>query len=75
MFKWTKECQESFEQLKKMLTRIPLLAFPDPNKPYILYTDSSDLVVGACLSQKCDKSGIEKPIYFLSHKLSESQRK
>ena len=63
-FNWNSQCQKSFEELKKMLTRIPLLAFPDPNKPYILYTDSSDTNIGACLSQKCDKNGTEKPVYY-----------
>ena len=81
-FKWTNECQKAFEYLKESLSTIPLLAYPDPNRPYILYTDASDTCVGACLVQECDDKeewvpGIknEKPIYFLSHKLSPTQVK
>lgn len=57
-----------------------MLGYPDPDKPYILYTDASHDTVGACLMQPTDeKSGLfpgdrnEKPIYYLSHKLSATQ--
>ncbi len=79
-FKWDENCQTAFEVLKQELTRVPLLSFPDPNKPYILYTDSSDTCIGACLVQETDEPveiipGVknEKPVYFLSHKLSDTQ--
>ena len=78
-FKWDDKCQSAFEQLKADLTVVPLLAYPDPNKPYILYTDASKNCIGSVLVQECEGEmwipGIkdEKPIYFLSHKMSESQ--
>ena len=81
-FKWDNNCQNAFDFLKESLTVVPLLSFPDPNKEYILYTDASDTAIGACLVQESDKTddenlfpGIknEKPIYFLSHKLSDTQ--
>ena len=81
-FKWTEECQTAFEQIKKQLTVVPLLAHANPNKPYLLYTDASDMGIGACLCQKSEEGeswlpGIpdEKPIYFISHKLTPSQRR
>ena len=81
-FKWSEECQTVFEYLKQSLTIVPLLAYPDPNKPYTLYTDASNSCIGACLTQACeDDDGIlpnvknEKPIYYLSHKLSRTQCK
>jgi len=60
---------------------VPLLAYPDTNKPYTLYVDASAGCVGACLTQSCEQDdqevipGIkhEKPLYFLSHKLSATQ--
>ncbi|KAK3097609.1 hypothetical protein FSP39_011373 [Pinctada imbricata] len=73
-FKWTVECQNAFDFLKDSLTVVPLLAYPDTNKPYVLYTDASNNCVGACLTQETDE-GEEKPIYFLSHKLSHTQTK
>ena len=64
--------QEAFQFIKDSLTVVPLLVYPDPNKPYVLYTDASDKCIGSCLVQEGD-DGEEKPIYFLSHKLSDSQ--
>ena len=81
-FKWTPECQAAFEFLKESLTVIPLLAYPDINLPYKLYTDASENCIGAALSQEqedIDEDGngtgemVEKPIYFLTHKLSPTQ--
>ena len=81
-FQWTKSCQTAFDKLKEKLTMVPFLAYPDPNKPYTLYTDVSDSCIGACLTQECDDqvefapgAKTEKPIFFLSHKLSDTQRK
>ena len=71
-FKWTSECQTAFDFLKESLTVVPLLAYPDTNKPYVLYTDASNNCIGACLTQKTDNEE-EKPIYFLSQKLSPTQ--
>ena len=49
------------------------MAYPDTSKPYILYTDASDDCIGACLCQQHEEG--EKPIYYLSHKLTASQTK
>jgi len=75
-FKWTVQCQKAFDYLKDSLTVVPLLVYPDTQKPYVLYTDASDACIGAVLTQKGeDGEGkeVEKPIYFLSHKLSDTQ--
>ena len=72
-FRWTPECQRAFDFLKDSLTVVPLLAYPDTNKPYVLYTDASNSCIGSCLTQEVD--GEEKPINYLSHKLSPSQKK
>lgn len=82
-FKWTSAHQEAFEYIKESLTVVPLLFYCNPNRPFILYTDASQMCIGACLTQMCneDESGkplstpIEKPIYYLSHKLSKTQCK
>ena len=72
-FKWADVHQKAFDFIKESLTSVPLLAYPDPNVPYILYTDASDTCIGSFLTQTCE--GEEKPIYYLSHKLSRSQCK
>ena len=40
-FEWTPVCQESFELLKANLMTDPILTHPDPNLPYVLFTDAS----------------------------------
>ncbi|CAG2254460.1 Retrovirus-related Pol polyprotein from transposon 17.6,Transposon Ty3-I Gag-Pol polyprotein,Transposon Ty3-G Gag-Pol polyprotein,Retrovirus-related Pol polyprotein from transposon 297 [Mytilus edulis] len=79
-FQWDEECQRAFDFLKYSLTVTPLLAYPDLKKPYVLYTDASNDTIGACLTQPCEEEEThlsclrkEKPIYFLSHKLSDTQ--
>ena len=54
----------------------PLLVYPDPQKPYVLYTDASDTCIGAVLTQQGkdeNEKDVEKPIYLLSPKLSSTQ--
>ena len=81
-FHWNDKCQAAFDFIKESLTVVPLLAYPDPEKRYTLYCDASDECIGACLTQPCedDQTPIpnvvnEKPIYYLSHKLSGTQRR
>ena len=46
----------------------PVLAYPDPNKEYLLETDASELGLGAVLSQK-QASGRYHPVAFGSRAL------
>ena len=72
-FKWTKECQEAFEELKRMLVSPPILTFPDFSKDFILDTDASDFGMGAVLSQ-IDENGCERVIAYASRTLSKAER-
>ena len=49
---WKKEHQAALEELLHYLTTPPLLAYPDPNLPYILHTDACQDGLGAVLCQK-----------------------
>ena len=73
-FKWTEECGQSFDQLKKVLTSDKVMAYPKIGRPYKLYTDACDYAVGAILVQE-DEEGIERPIHYVSHQLDHTQRK
>ena len=42
----------AFHKLKKAVMSAPVLAYPDPNKEYLLKTNASKLGLGAVLSQK-----------------------
>ncbi|WP_331035211.1 reverse transcriptase domain-containing protein [Lactovum miscens] len=70
-FIWTKECQESFDKLKEMLSKPPVLAYPDFTKPFVITTDASKFACGAVLSQDVD--GIERPIAFASRAFTQGE--
>ena len=44
--------RNAFHKLKKAVMRAPVLAYPDPNKEYLLEMDALKLGLGAVLSQK-----------------------
>ena len=71
-FKWTAECQSSFDMLKQALTKVPILAFPTENDPFILDCDASNIGQGAVLSQVQD--GREKVICYFSKCFSKPER-
>ena len=50
---WTRDCYESFEALKKTLTKAPVLRIMDPLKDMlVLCTDASDMAVYVVLMQE-----------------------
>jgi hypothetical protein len=51
-FEWTKECQASFEELKKPLTSSPVLILPDLTKKFDIYYDASCQGLGCILMQE-----------------------
>ena len=70
----------AFDLLKESLTTVPIVAYPNTSKSYILYTDASDDCIRACLCLEQNTQGKmklnepnEKPIHYLSHKLTASQ--
>lgn len=46
---WTEKHQHLLEELLDLLVEPPILAFPDFSKPFVLYTDASNLGLGAVL--------------------------
>ena len=51
-FEWTQQCQDSFELLKTSLMTDPILTYPDPNLPYVLFTDASKYAWACVLMQE-----------------------
>ena len=39
-FEWTSRCEESFHQLKNLLTSAPVLKVPDPEKDFVVCIDA-----------------------------------
>ena len=72
-FRWTKECQESFDDLKQLLMQAPILAVPDYSKPFRLFVDACDVGVGSWISQT-GQDQVDHPIAYFSKKLNKHQR-
>jgi hypothetical protein len=51
VFKWTHDCQVSFEELKKRLTTTPVLVLPDLSKKFDNYCDAWRRGLGCILMQ------------------------
>ena len=52
LYKWTKECQEAFDQLKQAMLEVPILHHYNYERPTRVETDASDGVVTGVLSQQ-----------------------
>ena len=64
-FIWSFRCQQVLDYLKEIFCNKPLLQFPDPNKPYILYTDASNNVYSGILCEPVNSNqDIRQVAYF-----------
>ncbi|VVC38811.1 Reverse transcriptase domain [Cinara cedri] len=70
---WNDEHEQSFNQLKHILTSKPVLNHFNDEKEVYLTIDASLLGVGACLEQ-CDKNNILRPIGYASRKLLKNEK-
>lgn len=73
VWNWTDECQMSFEGIKRELVNPPILACPDVDLPYQLYTDASGNGMGATLCQFID--GKERVIAYGSQVFNAREKK
>ena len=78
-FNWSDECQKAYDLLKEYLLKEPILRYPDPELPYILYTDASKYAWAGVLTQSYTHFIEEKerevhhPITYLSGLFKGSQ--
>jgi transposase InsO family protein len=68
---WSEEEIESFKNIKVAMEACPTLYFLNDTDELYLLTDASDYGIGAYLYQLVD--GVERPIRFMSHTLSDVQ--
>ena len=51
-FVWTEECTKAFQELKDLILKGPVVAYPDFSVPFRLYTDAFNIGLGAVFVQK-----------------------
>jgi ribonuclease HI len=66
-FERTRECQASFEELKKWLTSSPVLILPDLTKKFDIYCDTSRQGLGCVLMQE------GQVVCYASHQLRKQE--
>ncbi len=64
-FKWTEQCQTSFDTLKEYHFKALVLLRAQPHQPFIVTTDASNTHVGSVLSQT-QSGGETKPLDYFS---------
>src|SRR6266542_3411713 len=72
-FVWNKKRQKAFDEIKRRMTIAPIVAHPDFEKPFILYTDASREGIEAVLHQK-DDQGKERIIAYVSRALNQHEK-
>ena len=70
--KWDSRCQQAFDDLKKLCTTEPILAYADFTKPFKLHTDACGTGLGAVLYQTWE-DGTEAVIAYASRSLSKAE--
>ena len=50
-FEWDDKCQSSFERLKEILVKAPVLTQPTSSRDYTMYSDASRIGLGCVLTQ------------------------
>ena len=68
-WRWGKEQQKAFDDMKKTIGKETLLNFPDLNKTFHIYTDTSDYQLSAVIMQD------NKLLAFYSRKMNSAQKK
>ena len=62
-FAWTQECEDSFEELKQILTSDRVLANYDPTKATRLYVDDGPTGVAVTIAQLHEVQGIDHQLW------------
>ncbi|GJP86133.1 hypothetical protein CLOP_g16197 [Closterium sp. NIES-67] len=71
-YEWGEKQQAAFEALKKLLMSTPVLRIADPDRPFEVITDASDIAIGAVLMQ--DFGNGLQPITYESRKMQSAER-
>ncbi|KAF1327390.1 reverse transcriptase, partial [Globisporangium splendens] len=72
-WKWSKDHQTAFEEVKRSLREAPVLALPNHDKPFHVACDTSDYAIGCALMQH-DDEGHERVVSYQSRQLRPAER-
>ena len=65
-FVWSEKCQLALDYLQEMFCNKVILQFPDPNKPYVFYTDASNNAYSSVLCQSINDDNDIRPVAYFS---------
>ena len=68
-WKWGTEEQQAFDECRRIISQETILAFPNFELPFHIYTDSSNYQLGATIIQA------DRPIAFYSRKMNSAQKR
>uniref|UniRef100_A0A2N9HB09 Uncharacterized protein n=1 Tax=Fagus sylvatica TaxID=28930 RepID=A0A2N9HB09_FAGSY len=71
-FVWSTACQQAFEKIQLIMTKLPTVCAPVPGRPLRLYLASNNEAIGGLVAQE-DEDGTEKPIYYVSRALRDAE--
>nr|GEV12183.1 reverse transcriptase domain-containing protein [Tanacetum cinerariifolium] len=66
-FRWTTEAEQAFQQLKKHLSALPMLAAPRSQEELIMYLSATHRAISAVLLT--ERGTVQTPVYFISRAL------
>ncbi|GMF64258.1 unnamed protein product [Phytophthora fragariaefolia] len=72
-WRWNSEHQDAFEAIKESLLHAPILALPDPDRPFSVVCDASDFAIGCALLQ-ADAERRERVIAFESRQIMAAEK-
>lgn len=73
-FTWAAEQQLAFENVREEIANACYLTMPKWDRPFIIFTDASEVALGAALAQQDATNDTLAFISFASKKLTETQR-
>lgn len=73
-WKWSSECQQSFDKFKEILQSNLLLTHYNPELPIVVAADASNSGIGSCIFHKF-QDGSMKAIYHASRSLTDTEKK
>uniref|UniRef100_A0A2N9EXF3 Uncharacterized protein n=1 Tax=Fagus sylvatica TaxID=28930 RepID=A0A2N9EXF3_FAGSY len=71
-FVWSTACQQAFEKIQVIMTKLPTVCAPVPGRPLRLYLASNSEAIGGLVAQE-DEDGTKKPIYYVNRTFRDAE--